>query len=48
MRESLRRLAHSSDDGMERHERRTGTRRVRVELLDSEHITVDIDVSSII
>ncbi|CAB3229302.1 unnamed protein product [Arctia plantaginis] len=43
MRESLRRLAHSSDDGMERHGRRTGTRRVRVELLDSEHITVDID-----
>ncbi|CAG5013444.1 unnamed protein product [Parnassius apollo] len=42
MRESLRRLAgSSSEDGME--SRRTGTRRVRIELLDGEHINVDID-----
>ncbi|KAG6458359.1 hypothetical protein O3G_MSEX010824 [Manduca sexta] len=39
MRESLKRLA--SDDGMER---RVGSkRRVRVELLDGEHITIDVD-----
>lgn len=43
MRESLRRLAHSSDDGMDRSERRSGMRRVRIELMDAEHITINID-----
>ncbi|XP_049880140.1 protein 4.1 homolog [Pectinophora gossypiella] len=42
MRESLRRLA--SDDGMSaRTSRVAGTRRVRIELLDGEHINIDID-----
>ncbi|XP_022818366.1 protein 4.1 homolog isoform X1 [Spodoptera litura] len=41
MRESLRRLA--SDDGMERRGRIAGSRRVRVELMLAEHITVDVD-----
>ncbi|KAH9629981.1 hypothetical protein HF086_017496, partial [Spodoptera exigua] len=41
MRESLRRLA--SDDGMERRGRIAGTRRVRVELMLAEHITIDVD-----
>ncbi|CAH0597090.1 unnamed protein product [Chrysodeixis includens] len=41
MRESLRRLA--SDEGVERRGRSAGSRRVRVELLSTEHITVDID-----
>ncbi|XP_075985679.1 protein 4.1 homolog [Anticarsia gemmatalis] len=42
MRESLRRLAHSSDENMARRGR-NNTRRVRVELMDAEHITIDID-----
>ncbi|CAH2056930.1 unnamed protein product, partial [Iphiclides podalirius] len=42
MRESLRRLAGSaSEDGME--SRRGNTRRVRVELLDGDYISVDVD-----
>lgn len=42
MRESLRRLA--SDEAMERNA--GSNRRVRVELLDGDHITVDLDVSA--
>lgn len=41
MRESLRRLA--SEDGMDG---KGGKRRVRVELLDGDHVTIDLDVST--
>ncbi|KAJ8710417.1 hypothetical protein PYW07_009783 [Mythimna separata] len=43
MRESLRRLASEDGDGMERRGRSVGTRRVRVELMLGEHITVDVE-----
>ncbi|XP_063897671.1 protein 4.1 homolog [Helicoverpa armigera] len=41
MRESLRRLA--SEDGTERRGRSAGSRRVRVELMLADHVTVDVD-----